>query len=154
MEWRFWIESEPIETEDWARRVDVLLERLEATPGVLGPVGWGSGHTLGAVFEIHDDDTLVAWALGVEAFTRALEAAAGDLGEIELRRMEITEADFEPDELVGATEIARLLGISRQRVYQLRDAQVFPEPTARLARGALWSRAEVEAWAERREVHA
>lgn len=154
MEWRCWIESEPIEGEGWARRVDVLLESLEGDPAVLGPVGWGSGQTLGAVFEIAGADAQHALVAGVAAFDRALEATTAGGAKPQIRRLEITDAAFEPDELVGATDIARLLGISRQRVYQLSSEATFPTPAAHLARGALWSRADIEAWSERRKIGA
>ena len=52
---------------------------------------------------------------------------------------------------VGVSEIAELLGLSRQRVYQILNAprSRFPQPAAQLSRGALWNRDEVERWAER-----
>lgn len=53
-----------------------------------------------------------------------------------------------PD-LLGAAEIAELLGISRQRVDQLAAGEDFPKPTAVLAAGRIWKRGEVEAWAQR-----
>ena len=54
-----------------------------------------------------------------------------------------------PDDLVGAAEIARLLGdLSRQRVQQLVRTDGFPEPVARLDMGKVWWRADVERWAE------
>ncbi len=44
-------------------------------------------------------------------------------------------------------EIARILGVSRQRVYQLIDAyDDFPPPVAALAVGRIWSRSAVEEW--------
>lgn len=58
------------------------------------------------------------------------------------------------DELVGVTDIAALLGISRQRVDQLaRDALVgFPEPvqvnTTGLVKSRKWSLKEVTRWAK------
>jgi predicted DNA-binding transcriptional regulator AlpA len=152
MAWRVWIESEPISAEDWSKRVDALLDRLEREERVLGPVGWGSaGRTLGAVFEVRNADPISAASTGYRAFIRALEAVTGDIGAVRLMRMEIAEADYEPDELLGATDVARLLGVSRQRVYQLRAATPgFPQPATHLSRGALWSRADVEAWSRRR----
>ncbi len=40
-----------------------------------------------------------------------------------------------------------MLGVSRQRVYQLIDAyEDFPAPLAKLAVGRVWSRASVEEW--------
>jgi predicted DNA-binding transcriptional regulator AlpA len=52
-----------------------------------------------------------------------------------------------PDELMGTTEIAQLLGVSRQRAGQLAATEGFPEPIARLAAGPIWRRADVERWA-------
>lgn len=52
-----------------------------------------------------------------------------------------------PEHLMGVTEIAQLLGVTRQRVHQLRQLDDFPEPTATLAAGAIWLRADIEAWA-------
>jgi len=154
MEWRLWIETEPIAAEVWAQRVDALLDSLEGMPVVLGPIGWGSGETLGAVFEVHGGELPHALAVGLAAFERALGAAMVGLEEPGIRRLEIADAALEPDELMGATDVARLLGVSRQRVYQLSSEAAFPAPAAHLARGAVWSRADVEAWSERRKVDA
>lgn len=50
-------------------------------------------------------------------------------------------------ELMGVAEIAELLGVSRQRVHQLRKVAGFPAPIAELSAGAIWERKAVEAWA-------
>ena len=45
-------------------------------------------------------------------------------------------------DLVGTAEIAQIMGVSRQRVHQLRSS--FPEPAAYLqAAGPVWHRAEI-----------
>lgn len=49
--------------------------------------------------------------------------------------------------IVGAAEIAELLGVSRQRVDQLTRRPEFPAPVAELASGRFWVRAQVERWA-------
>jgi len=154
MEWRFWAETEPAAAREWARCEDALLDSLEEVPGVLGPIGWGSGDALGVVFEVHDADLPSAIATGLAAVETALETATTGLPTPRIRRLEITDAALEPDELVGATDVARLLGVSRQRVYQLMEDAAFPSPAAHLARGALWSRADVLAWNARRKVGA
>lgn len=52
--------------------------------------------------------------------------------------------------LVGAHEIAELLGVTRQRVDQLtRTDPTFPKPEAELKSGRVWKRALVERWATR-----
>ncbi len=53
-------------------------------------------------------------------------------------------------EVVGIPEIAQILGVSRQRVYQLIDTyEDFPAPLATLAVGRIWSRSAVEEWNRR-----
>ncbi len=52
--------------------------------------------------------------------------------------------------LVGVAEVARMLGLTRQRIHQLkRDPDGFPQPTVRLATGPVWERSAIEEWAER-----
>lgn len=52
-------------------------------------------------------------------------------------------------DLMGTTEIAELLGVSRQRADQLSRTDGFPEPVAEIAAGRIWLREDVEAWADR-----
>ena len=49
-------------------------------------------------------------------------------------------------DLVGATEIAQLLGVTRQRVHQLSRGAGFPEPVARLSMGTVWNAADIQDW--------
>lgn len=54
-------------------------------------------------------------------------------------------------ELVGVDEIARLVGVSRQRVNVIaRSDSAFPEPLAELAAGRIWDRAAIETWLAQR----
>jgi len=41
---------------------------------------------------------------------------------------------------VRLVEVAELLGVSKQRTYQIADETGFPVPVAKDARGRLWSR--------------
>lgn len=54
-------------------------------------------------------------------------------------------------ELMSAAEIADELGISRQRVHQLRDTAAFPAPLADLRGGAVWDAAAVRKFAQQWE---
>ncbi|MBA3267832.1 MAG: AlpA family phage regulatory protein [Acidimicrobiia bacterium] len=55
-------------------------------------------------------------------------------------------------DVVGAPEVAQVLGVSRQRVYQLIDTyDDFPAPLATLAVGRVWSRAAIEEWNRRHD---
>jgi serine/threonine protein kinase len=46
----------------------------------------------------------------------------------------------------GVTEVADLLGISRQRVAKLRERNDFPDPIAEIAQGPIWDLDQIQAW--------
>lgn len=48
--------------------------------------------------------------------------------------------------LIGAAEIGKLFGISRQRVQQLTAKPDFPAPVAELAMGKVWESTDVHQW--------
>lgn len=54
--------------------------------------------------------------------------------------------DGKPTRLAGAHEVRELLGVSRQRVYQLAARPDFPEPVAILAQGKVWAVDDIEQW--------
>jgi FtsZ-interacting cell division protein YlmF len=55
-------------------------------------------------------------------------------------------------DLVGAAEIAQLMGVARQRVHELARVHLdFPEPVAELSAGRIWQKSEIEAWMASRE---
>ncbi|WP_190824663.1 helix-turn-helix transcriptional regulator [Saccharopolyspora pogona] len=49
--------------------------------------------------------------------------------------------------LLGQAEIGALLGVSRQRVYQLTCQDDFPAPEVTLAMGSVWRTEDVRRWA-------
>jgi prophage regulatory protein len=48
--------------------------------------------------------------------------------------------------LMGAVEVAKFLGVSRQRVHQLAARPDFPRPAAELTAGKVWESTAIEAW--------
>jgi predicted DNA-binding transcriptional regulator AlpA len=55
--------------------------------------------------------------------------------------------------LVGVTEIAEMLGLSRQRADQItRTYADFPKPEIELASGRVWQRSKVAAWIKKHPV--
>ncbi|RHW24114.1 DNA-binding protein [Nocardioides immobilis] len=48
--------------------------------------------------------------------------------------------------LTGTSEIAKPLGVSRQRTSQPAQREDFPEPVARLAAGPIWETTDIERW--------
>src|SRR5919106_865920 len=63
------------------------------------------------------------------------------------------ENDQEPETYLGVSEVADELGVSRQRVSELRKAEGFPAPIADLAAGPVWKgsslRRFIEGWERR-----
>jgi predicted DNA-binding transcriptional regulator AlpA len=55
-------------------------------------------------------------------------------------------------ELMGAAEVAELLGVSRQRVNQLAQGGDFPRPVAVLHAGRIWRGEDVRAWKVERQL--
>jgi predicted DNA-binding transcriptional regulator AlpA len=53
--------------------------------------------------------------------------------------------------LVGLTEIAAMLGVTRQRASQLSRQKGFPPPLDRIAAGPVWREDVIKRWAERRK---
>jgi hypothetical protein len=52
--------------------------------------------------------------------------------------------------LAGVSEIAALLGVSRQRANQLTKREDFPRPLDRLAAGPVWKYSDIKRWARSR----
>ncbi|GIF14136.1 hypothetical protein Ate01nite_41680 [Actinoplanes teichomyceticus] len=53
---------------------------------------------------------------------------------------------------MGAGEIAKRLGLSRQRVQQLAERDDWPEPFDELAMGRVWLISDIEAWIQRQRI--
>lgn len=147
--WRIGIETEPVDEGGWNDQIEDLLDALSRERTVVGAIGWStSGPALGSVFEVRAPSAREALEIGLTAFERALEAIGAD--DVKIHQVKIEPEWFEGDDVLGAVDAARLLGISRQRFYQLQEKPGFPSPAAELARGALWRRGDIEAFAASR----
>lgn len=51
-------------------------------------------------------------------------------------------------DIVGVAEIAAMLGVTRQRVFQLSLRPDFPEPWRKMSAATFWRTSDVQAWAE------
>lgn len=99
-----------------------------------------------------DADMVSLLAYGVDTVTRAVRVAGASASIREGRVL--SREDFEaemfrpstpPGGLVGVAETAAILGVSRQRVAEIRkDHKEFPAPVDDLKSGPVWDRAEVE----------
>ena len=50
--------------------------------------------------------------------------------------------------LAGRTELAEMLGVSRQRARTLTERDDFPAPIAQMRRGPIWRIEDIETWAK------
>lgn len=62
--------------------------------------------------------------------------------------MDSVQAEFPA--LAGMREVAEILGVSRQRAYELIKKPTFPKPVVKLMTGPLWLASAVEKFAESR----
>jgi hypothetical protein len=118
---------------DTMDRWEDMLDEFDAT--VARVPGRGVDVTVHADRTTLDDAltlSLQRVAVAVPAEPRAAEIVSE---EDQLRRAAVATMP----ELMSAAEIALELGVSRQRVHQLRSSAAFPAPLADLRGGAVWS---------------
>jgi len=140
------IETQPIDTAIWSEVLDAFLDELEGA-GALGVVSHGHGMRAGALFDVVAPDLPSA---GIEVTRLVSEVfekvAAGTGARLELARMELVPSDAHELEYLGASDIARALGLTRQRVYQL-AREDFPRPTMSRRGVRLWNSDDLRDWA-------
>ena len=98
-------------------------------------------------FSIDERTPMRAVKKGLETLNKALPRA-GFTDDVELMGFECqTAEELERDlatsnapELVGVSEVAEMLEVSRQRVSELSRSPDFPAPIAHLASGPVWRR--------------
>jgi predicted DNA-binding transcriptional regulator AlpA len=155
-----WVGPDPSDDEMADMLADVaelLVERAAVPAG--DHRGWSVTFSVG---DSADPGHLAA--LAVDS-VRAVAAKAGlpdwPVARLELVRQDVAEAELArpqlPD-LVGTQEVTRMLGVSRQRLHELRSADRFPRPVMRIAAGPLWLKttidAHLETWNRRPGRHA
>lgn len=145
-----------VDVESWGpppEREKALGELAEALEdlGAGGPatsIGGLSGG-IGATFSVDvgaadgSDSTIEAVRRAVEVFEAACERVGITHGGI-ARVDSMTDAyldrhlEEEPERYAGVSEVAALVGVSRQRVAELRAKPGFPSPVAELSAGPIW----------------
>ncbi len=125
-----------------------LIESLEAfgmrgAISSMGGVAGGVGATFGVRVPEGPDAMAEAVRLGVDVFERACEEVGITHGGI--ARVDVMTDPYldrwltrEPERYAGVTEVAALLGVSRQRVAELRCKRGFPAPIAEISAGPIW----------------
>ncbi len=145
-----------VEIETWGpppegeETLDDLAEALEGlgAGGSATSVG-GLAGGIGATFSVdvkaagRSDSAIEAVRRAVEMFEAACERVGIAHGGI-ARVDSMTDAYLdrhlgeEPERYAGVSEVAALIGVSRQRVAELRAKPGFPAPVAELSAGPIW----------------
>lgn len=112
--------------------------------------GWTAEVTVAAGPEVHFIGE--AEELGVRLIEECVAALELPRCAIVSRAAEDLDTASDSPEIYGSRELAVLLGISRQRLLQLRSSGVVPSPDVELAATPVWWRSTVERmmWAWRR----
>lgn len=142
-------ETETIDSED--PRADAFMDRLAKYGGVVSAGGhvWSAritvpGPTAGAVFD------KAANIVGIAASSSKMPGWA--FVRVELLRDDELERELSrptfPD-VIGSGEVLEVMGISKQRLWQLRQTDDFPQPMVTLSATPIWMRAAIESFMER-----
>ncbi len=89
---------------------------------------------------IRQDAAVRTAAQAATAAERYVRDAAGQVG---LPDWPITQTDVIP-EMLGSKDAAALLGVSRQRLHELRSSGRFPVPAAELGNSPVWLRSALD----------
>ena len=132
--------STGVDAEELWRLVDALARH--------GPAVGGGGDRYDAQFNVEAPDVGAATTKALRLWRRAV--AATDLPAWPIVRTEVLTVEEQEAELarpapvlVGVSEIARLLGTTRNRAWQVTRKAGFPRPLAELAGGPVWTLATV-----------
>ncbi len=147
--WSVWVEVALAGNEVL---IDDLLEDLKQFAPVITHDEFHVG--VGVTLEARDAQTAVN--CGVDTVLPALRRT-GIEAEFTIERVEAADSnrtsrelgsrDFPP--MLGASELAVLLSVSRQRVHELRASGRLPKPVEVLASGPIWSKPTIEAFVKR-----
>jgi hypothetical protein len=134
------------------RRIDALVDAVAEHAGSVGVIG-ADRYTVRVSVEGADAFEAVRAARTVVA--RAARKAGLPAGPV-LRLDALTEAELAAElarptfpDVVGTTEVTKILGVSRQRLAELRRRSEFPEPIVDLAAGPVWLQTSIDAFVKR-----
>jgi predicted DNA-binding transcriptional regulator AlpA len=135
--------------------LDAFSESLFEDRDVAGPAPSAdlATHTLSVLTAVDARDHSAALAKALRAFKRALDRASAD-GEVSEAKVYVDRGD-DRDELLSGGDIARRLGITRQRVHQLASRGRFPRPLVAFGTVTVWRWGDISDWAsvQGRRVH-
>ncbi|HVA07712.1 MAG TPA: hypothetical protein VNG12_13320 [Acidimicrobiales bacterium] len=153
MEWSVLVETRAPEPVDDDRVLEQLGDLADALAHFEAAVG-GDGRGWDVRLIVRTGDGLHAATEAVEAGYEAVLASAKSVGlpiwpviRTEAVEQNIFHAQLEISNLpdfLGTTEVTELLGVSRQRLHQLRASGRFPDPAYEMAATPLWIRSTID----------
>ncbi len=140
-------DGSPTPLEDLA---DDLVERLSDADGVVSIVNGrviidvtvrGRGYT-GALKEASSHVRRALGACGVTMHAGLIGRA--EVCAANLANERLSQPTYPP--MLGVAEVAEKLGVSKQRVFELREAARLPEPITELRAGPVWPEPAIDRW--------
>lgn len=137
-------------------KIDDLVEELVAYSGVVGVPDEHESGVLNARLAVKASTLEAAIHAAVGIFRTAL-SKAGINARAPIVHAEATEWELFEEELdrpnaprfAGAAEVTKVLGVSKQRLAELRLKALFPDPVCELAAGPVWDLSAIESFLER-----
>lgn len=129
-------------------RRPLTIEALEAVAAIGGAASGNVGERrLETTLTVSASDPPVAATRAIEIVTSTVpgKVVAIEVMTTEEQDRRLAEPAF--PELVGVSEVAEMLGITRQRLAVLRQRPEFPAPVAELAAGPIWRRGDLSTFA-------
>ena len=146
MEWIVSIDAE-LTSEFSDELADHVIEELSEYSPAVG----GRDHRVGVTISVQAATDRQAFDHAHAALRHALSSRA-KIVDVRVQTVEGVERELEAPALpalAGISEVASILGVSRQRASQLANSAVFPEPICALAAGPVWLRTAVVTFGER-----
>jgi hypothetical protein len=125
----------------------ITIERLEGLASVGGAAAGNVGeHRLGTTLTIEAPGPAEAISTAIDLLAIPGEIVAAEAVTVAEADARLMQPAFPV--LAGVTEVADMLGISRQRLHALRARDDFPSPVAMLAAGPVWRKGDLTTFAE------
>lgn len=156
MEWSVFVEFAGATEKVKAKKVHELVEALNEWGGLLesgGAVASFLANRYSVRLDVKADDPLEAQNQAIELIRQAAERVGLPLWpvvEVEAITVEDLIGENErptSSDLVGVSEVAEMLDVSKQRVSELARSRHFPKPVATLASGPVWAQPAILSFA-------
>jgi hypothetical protein len=145
------IESDPLASPPTDEQLDDFSAAIFADRRLAGPVPAAdlATHTLSLSTSVDAEHQPEALAIAITAFERAAARAKIPAAVSETLVMADQGEDIDVRELVSGGDVARRLGLTRERIRQLAgDPAKFPRPVAVIGRDRIWRWRDVARWAK------